>query len=144
MKHAHLQNVVRTGLNPDFIFTLTKWELLVKIAKGEIDATACAKKLINSGTGTNGKWAGFAEAARQWINPKKKQLVFDAAFVLDAWTEKTANGFIDYIKIKNGVLLTIDQQFLKEFDADDLEVKKARVEFDEIISRKWKDADDKK
>ena len=112
--------------------------MLLKIAKGEIDAVAYAKKeLINRGTGRDGKWAGFSEAARQWINPKKKTLVFDAAFVLDAWTEKTANGFLDYIKIKNGVLITIDKEFLKVFDSDDLEVKQARVEFEEIITRKW-------
>ena len=130
-------------LNPDFIFSLTRGELLVKIAKGEIDAIAYAKKeLINRGTGTNGKWAGFPEAARQWLSPKKKQLVFDAAFVLDAWKEKTEEGFIDYIKIKNGLLITIDQHYLKVFDADDFEVKKARIEFEVIITRKWNESDE--
>ena len=63
--------------------------------------------------------------------------------MLDAWKEKTENGFLDYIKIKNGVLITIDQQFLKVFDSDDLEVKNARIEFEEIITRKWNEADDK-
>ena len=126
-------------LNPDFIFSMTRGELLVKIAKGEIDAVAFAKKeLINRGTGTNGKWAGFSEAARQLLIPKKKQLVFDAVFILDVWKEKIADGSIDYIKIKNGVLITIDQQFLKVFDADDPEVKKARVEFEKIITRGMK------
>ena len=104
-------------LNPDFIFSLTKGELLLKIAKGEIDAVAYAKKeLINRGTGTNGKWAGFPEAAKQWMTPKKKPILFNSAFVLDAWKEKTSNGFIDYIKIKNGVLITIDQHYLGSAD----------------------------
>lgn len=126
-------------LNPDFIFSLTRGELLVKIAKGEIDIITYAKKeLINRGTGTNGKWAGFSAAARQWLSPKKKPIVFESVYVIDAWTEKTASGFIDYIKIKNGVLITIDQQYLKVFDSDDLEVKKARVEFEEIITRGMK------
>src|SRR5436853_3967273 len=123
-------------LNPDFIFSLTRGELLVKIAKGELDATTYAKKeLINRGTGSNGKWSGFPEAARQWLASKKKPIVFDSAFVLDAWKEKTASGFIDYIKIKNGVLITITEVAISVYDADDLEVPGSTVVLRNIMTR---------
>lgn len=85
--------------------------------------------------GTNGKWAGFPEAARQWLVPKKKPIVFDSAFVLDVWKEKTASGFIDYIKLKNGVLITVKEIGISVYDADDLVVPGSTVEFRNITTR---------
>ena len=55
---------------------------------------------------------------------------------------KTGNGSVDYIKTKNGVLITIDQHKLSIFDADDLEVKGSGVIFSKITTLNWK-ADDK-
>jgi len=47
-------------LNPDFIFSLTFTELVVKIAKGEINAQDIAKReLENRGLDIEGKWVGF-------------------------------------------------------------------------------------
>lgn len=123
-------------LNPDFLFSLTRGQLLVKIAKGEIDAVAYVKKeLINRGTGKKGKWAGFPEAARQWLMPVKKPIVFDSAYVLDAWKEETTLGFIEYIKLKNGVLVTVTENGISVYDAADLEVPGSAVEFKNISTR---------
>lgn len=130
-------------LNPDFIFNLTKTELLIKIARGEVDATLSAiKQLIDRGIGTNGKWIGFPQAARDWYLPSTKPIQFFTVFVRDAWTEKTENGSVDYIKLKNGVLITIDGNKLSVFDGDDLEVKGSEVIFNKITTMNWK-ANDK-
>ena len=47
-------------LNPQFIFTLTHTELLIKILKGEINMYELAKKeMENRGLDINGNWVGF-------------------------------------------------------------------------------------
>jgi hypothetical protein len=131
-------------LNPDFLFNLINTEILIRIARGEVDANALAiKQLIDRGIGKNGNWIGFPQAAREWYLPDRKPIQFYTTYVRDAWTERTVNGFIDYIKLKNFVLITIDRDKLSMFDADDLEVKKSRVNFGEITTLNWK-ADDKK
>lgn len=53
--------------NPQFLFNMTAGELLVAIAKGELDAVELAKKeLANRGTGINGFWVGFDNAKKEW------------------------------------------------------------------------------
>lgn len=47
-------------LNPKYIFSLTKNELLVKIVSGEIDIKLLAElELKDRGFDNNGKWAGL-------------------------------------------------------------------------------------
>ena len=73
-----------------------------------MDATLLAiKQLIDRGIGTNGKWIVFPQAAKEWYVPTTKPIQFYTVFVRDAWTEKTDNGSVDYIKTKNGVLITM-------------------------------------
>ncbi|MBS33960.1 MAG: hypothetical protein CMO68_06085 [Verrucomicrobiales bacterium] len=48
-------------LNPAFLFSITATELLIKIAKGEIDANQLARKeLENRGLSHDGVWVGFS------------------------------------------------------------------------------------
>ena len=124
---------MKDELNPDFIFNMTNTELLLKIGRGELDATALAiKQLMIRGIGTKGLSVGFPQAARQWLVPTTKPIQFYTEFILDAWTEKTENGSVDYIKTKNGVLITIDQHKLSIFDAEDWEIKNSGVIFKNI------------
>ncbi len=52
--------------NPDFLFSTVWTNLLVKIAKGEVDAEFYARKeLANRGLDLNGNWIGFEAAARE-------------------------------------------------------------------------------
>lgn len=55
----------RDELNPKYLFSTKYTDLLVRIARGEIDATELAiEELINRGLDLNGKWVGF-EAAKK-------------------------------------------------------------------------------
>ena len=52
--------------NPDFLFSTTWNSLLVKIAKGQVDAEFYARKeLANRGLDLNGNWIGFEAAAKE-------------------------------------------------------------------------------
>lgn len=70
---------------------------------------------------------------------KTISIQFLSAFVLDAWTETIAANKpevqTDYIKLKNGVLITISELKIRVFDADDLEVTGSKVEFKDIVIR---------
>jgi len=119
--------------NPQFIFSSTNTELLIQIANDKLDAVYLAKKeLINRGIGKSGKWSGFPEAANQWLTPKKPSIKFTALNVLDAWSEmvsaKNYEEKIDYIKLHNGVMITVTQDKVRVFDADDIEVPNSTVE----------------
>lgn len=47
-------------LNPDFIFSGTFTELLIRVANGELNAQDIAKRqLENRGLNIEGKWVGF-------------------------------------------------------------------------------------
>ncbi|TAH43640.1 MAG: hypothetical protein EYC69_02180 [Bacteroidetes bacterium] len=127
--------------NPQFIFSSTNTELLLQIANDKLDAVYLAKKeLINRGISKNGTWSGFAVAAKQWLAQDKPPIKFVAQNVLDAWSEVVNNnGFenkIDYIKLKNGVMITVTEIRIRVFDADDLEVAGSIVEFKNITTRK--------
>ena len=65
---------------------------------------------------------------------------FSSSFVIDAWTEViTKNNCatkIDYIKLDNGVLLTVTENAISIYDADDLEVPGSAVAFRNITTRK--------
>jgi hypothetical protein len=53
------------ALNPRFIFSLTRSELLVDAIKGRLDLDRLARReLANRGLDASGKWVGFAEARR--------------------------------------------------------------------------------
>lgn len=126
--------------NPQFIFSTTNTELLLQIANDKLDAAYLAiKELINRGIGKNGTWSGFSEAAKQWLVHEKPPIKFIALNVLDAWSESVNNNGlenkIDYIKLKNGVMITITETRIRVFDADDLEVAGSAVEFKNIITR---------
>lgn len=55
---------IEDELNPDFIFSITSRDLLVKAAHGEIDLNHLAKReLANRGLNLNGTWVGFKTAA---------------------------------------------------------------------------------
>lgn len=57
---------IRDDENPDFLFSTTWTSLLVKIAKGQVDAERLARiELANRGLDLNGNWIGFAAAARE-------------------------------------------------------------------------------
>ena len=64
---------------------------------------------------------------------------FSTSFVIDAWSETiTKNNSeyrIDYIKLNNGVLITIDESSISIFDSDDLEVEGGVVAFKNITTR---------
>ena len=64
---------------------------------------------------------------------------FNASFVLDAWTEVILkNDYetkIDYIKLDNGVLITVTEDAVRIFDADDLEVPGSAVAFRNFTTR---------
>jgi hypothetical protein len=52
---------IADDLNPAFIFSLTKMDLLVQIANGSIDALQLAKdELANRGLNLKGEWVGFS------------------------------------------------------------------------------------
>lgn len=54
-------------LNPQYIFNLTATELLLAIARGNINVVERAKKeLANRGMGRDGVWVGFAKAKSEW------------------------------------------------------------------------------
>jgi hypothetical protein len=128
--------------NPQFIFSSTNTELLIQIANDKLDAVYLAKKeLINRSISKNGSWSGFAEAAKQWLAQDKPPIKFVSENVLDAWSEVVNNnGFenkIDYIKLKNGVMISITEVRIRVFDADDLEITSSIVEFKNITTREW-------
>jgi hypothetical protein len=64
---------------------------------------------------------------------------FNTAHVLDAWTESIEKNDtalnIDYIKLKNGVMITITDEAITIFDANDLEVQDSAVAFRNIVTR---------
>ncbi len=64
---------------------------------------------------------------------------FSTSHVLDAWTEqihKEESDFnIDYIKLENGILVTITENGISVYDADDLEVVGSCVSFNAIKTR---------
>ena len=64
---------------------------------------------------------------------------FSSSFVLDAWTESIMKNNcetrIDYIKLDNGVLITITENAISVYDADDLEVPGSAVAFRNITTR---------
>jgi hypothetical protein len=127
--------------NPDYIFSLTTTLLLLRIARGELNANDYVRKeLVNRGIGRHGLWVGFPEAARQWLrsNVKKNQkklLQLEMTHILDGWIVKSSDGLIDYLKLKNGLLVTIDNESLKIFDLDFIEVSHARVVFKKLITK---------
>lgn len=52
--------------NPEFLFSTTWTNLLIKIAKGEVDAEFYARReLANRGLSLNGRWIGFKAAAKE-------------------------------------------------------------------------------
>ena len=133
---------MRDDENPQFIFTTTNTELLIQIANDKLDAAHLAKnELINRGIGKSGTWSGFTEAAKQWLAQEKPSIKFTALNVLDAWSESVKNkgieNKIDYIKLKNGVMITITEARIRVFDADDLEISGSTVEFKNITIREW-------
>lgn len=69
-----------------------------------------------------------------------RTIYFSTAFVIDAWSEAiTKNNSeyrVDYIKLNNGVLITIDESSISIFDSDDLEVEGSVVAFKNITTRK--------
>jgi len=70
---------------------------------------------------------------------KTLSIQFLSAYVIDAWTEKVPANQpeeqTDYIKLKNGTLITISGLRIRFFDADDLEVPGSVVEFKNIVTR---------
>lgn len=70
---------------------------------------------------------------------KTLSIQFLSAHVLDAWTETVvANNpeeQTDFVKLKNGVMVTISELRIRVFDADDLEVNGSEVEFKNIVTR---------
>jgi len=55
-----IDGTISDDKNPIFVLDCVGTELLVKIAKGEIDCVALAKlQLERSGLDLNGKWVGF-------------------------------------------------------------------------------------
>ena len=64
---------------------------------------------------------------------------FSSSFIIDAWTESiTKNNCetkIDYIKLDNGVLVTVTENSISIYDADDLEVPGSAVAFRNITTR---------
>lgn len=51
--------------NPNYMFCLTKNDLLSKIVKGEIDPVKLAKEeLAKRGLDSNGEWIGFKQASK--------------------------------------------------------------------------------
>ncbi len=126
--------------NPQFIFSLTNTELLLQIANNKLDAVYLAKKeLINRGIGKSGTWSGFAEAAKQWLVQDKPPIKFVSENVLDAWSEiatkKDQKLRIDYIKLKNGVMIMITGEEIRVYDADDLEIPRSAIEFHDVSTR---------
>ena len=54
-------------LNPDLMFQITRTDLLLRIARGELDPVALVKaELGNRGIGPNGRWVGFNRARIEW------------------------------------------------------------------------------
>ena len=68
-----------------------------------------------------------------------RMINFNASHVLDAWTEKitksNCESKIDYLKLCNGVLITVTEKSISIYDADDLEVPGSAVEFRNITTR---------
>lgn len=64
---------------------------------------------------------------------------FTTSFVTDAWTETITKNHseykIDYIKLNNGVLITIDIFSISVFDSDDLAVEDGVIAFKNITTR---------
>jgi len=57
---------LRDDENPEYLFSTTWTSLLVKIAKGQVDAERLARiELANRGLNLNGNWIGFAAAAKE-------------------------------------------------------------------------------
>lgn len=68
-KQAEIEatSTVSDAKNPAFVFSMTDFELLTKIAKGEIDPVVLAKtELANRGLNDNNTWIGFKQARKFW------------------------------------------------------------------------------
>lgn len=71
-KYKELSKAAEDGtipdkLNPIFLFQTISQDLLLAVAKGEVDAMELAKfELAGRGIGTNGLWVGFDKADKQW------------------------------------------------------------------------------
>lgn len=73
---------------------------------------------------------------------KMRAIVFNASHVIDAWTEVVIKNNlefkIDYIRVANGVVLTITDNGISVYDADDLEVEGGTIVFKNITTREEK------
>ena len=59
----HENSILEDELNPEYLFTGTKNQLLQKIVKGEIDPVLLAKQsLADRGLNEDGQWIGFEQA----------------------------------------------------------------------------------
>ena len=53
--------------NPNFIFSTTNTELLLKVVNRDVDIIEIAKKeLADRGMGRHGQWIGFSDAKEYW------------------------------------------------------------------------------
>lgn len=67
LNKAAIDGTMSDDKNPVFILSRTNTELLLAIANGELDIVNLAKfELSSRGIGSNGKWAGFDKAEKQW------------------------------------------------------------------------------
>lgn len=56
---------INDELNPNYLFSLTWNDMLVKIVSGEVDPVQLAREqLANRGLDQSGKWVGFDEAEK--------------------------------------------------------------------------------
>lgn len=71
---------------------------------------------------------------------KTISIQFLTAHVLDAWSETVAANIpevqTDYVKLKNGTLITISQLRIRIFDAYDLEVPSCAFDFKNVATNK--------
>lgn len=88
--------------------------------------------------------AGVHGVIMNHISKKSKtmSIQFESSFVLSAWTEKLKSGSIDYIKLRNGVMITIERHKLSIFNSNDLEENGSGVRFEDIPTRKDEAFDD--
>lgn len=62
-------------LNPVYLFSTTKTQLLVKLVKGDVNALDLVRyELAERGLDMEGKWIGF-EAAKKFITGQERKLV---------------------------------------------------------------------
>ena len=80
--------------DPQFLFSLTHTELLLRIASGELDPVAMARRqLANRGLGTRGEWLGFKEAEALWTKRQTPKMLWDGATraTRAAWLKQTGS-----------------------------------------------------